>query len=200
VRPYHIENHQRLLNKLAIIFASAILPHAGFPLSSIASEGAAPKMEFFGSSDSSPIGESIYDEAEIEVIKERVKTIEQRWNTLVDKVQVALKKGRKADVQTLLANAMTSLKADMRRVSKVACGGDILVRQRVGAEANFDYNTGQFEYKPIAKKAEDLIAEVNELYFYAIKDKGEGVAERQLDTAKRYFDEWNTLVKKNLPK
>ena len=35
--------------------------------------------------------------------------------------------------------------------------------------AKFDYNSGKFAYKPIAQKAENVISQINEVYFYAIK-------------------------------
>ena len=57
----------------------------------------------------------------------------------------------------------------------MACGGDILVRGNVEDAAKFDYNSGKFAYKPIAQKAENVLSQINEVYFYAIKAEPEVV-------------------------
>ena len=69
------------------------------------------------------------------------------------------------EIKSALSLLMGDLKADMRLVSKVACGGDILVRNGAGSEAKFDYNSGKFAYKPVAQGAENVIDQVNEVYF-----------------------------------
>jgi len=48
--------------------------------------------------------------------------VEKEWKNMLRKVLVAIKKGNKADAQTVLANNMTTLKNDMRLVAKVVPG------------------------------------------------------------------------------
>ena len=77
----------------------------------------------------------------------------------------------------------------MRLLSKLACHGDIYIRAKPGAEANFDYNSGQFELKKLAQDAEITIDCVNDLYFYGL-DKGKSSALGELEKTVQAFNNW----------
>ena len=93
------------------------------------------------------------------------------------------------EIKSALALLMGDLKADMRLVSKVACGGDILVRDGAGSEAKFDYNSGKFAYKPLAQSAENVISQINEVYFNYVQAEPT-VFDKELAKANSLFDEW----------
>merc|ERR1712146_574299 len=144
-------------------FVSA--PHL---LKAYAGYGDPPKQSYFVPEveTKSSIDPGIYNERE-NITERRIK-VEKEWKNMMQKVLKAIKKGNKADAQTILANNMTTLKNDMRLVAKVACGGDILERIDSAdpkSEAKFDYNTGKFSYKPIAAKAETIFDQINDVYF-----------------------------------
>lgn len=80
--------------------------------------------------------------------------------------------------------------------NQVASAGDIIKRATpndIEAVPNFDYNTGKFELKPIAQKAEDLFTMLNDLYFYEL-DVSNDAATQQLTKAKLLFSEWTSLL------
>lgn len=110
-----------------------------------------------------------------------------------------LSKERKLDAQQVITLDMSAIKIDMRLISKVASGGDILVRSDGGLAA-FDYNSGTFAYQPIAKAAEEVISQVNELYFYTMR--GEGGPEKtasEISVANSMFTNWLNQAKMSLP-
>ena len=117
---------------------------------------------------------------------------------MIGKVEKALKKGQKQEVQTIFANGMTSIKIDLRRISKVASGGEIVVRNKEGAEANFDYNSGKFELKPLAQRAEDIISKVNDVYFYVVKQESTESTQLDIDKLRSMFGDWLQATKSEL--
>merc|ERR1712146_578842 len=154
---------QNRLEKQINSFVST--PHL---LEAYAGYGDPPKQSYFVPEveTKSSIDPGIYNERE-NITERRIK-VEKEWKNMMQKVLKAIKKGNKADAQTILANNMTTLKNDMRLVAKVACGGDILERIDSAdpkSEAKFDYNTGKFSYKPIAAKAETIFDQINDVYF-----------------------------------
>eukprot|EP00600_Ochromonadales_sp_CCMP1393_P008541 CAMPEP_0174960752 /NCGR_PEP_ID=MMETSP0004_2-20121128/3870_1 /TAXON_ID=420556 /ORGANISM="Ochromonas sp., Strain CCMP1393" /LENGTH=231 /DNA_ID=CAMNT_0016209143 /DNA_START=57 /DNA_END=752 /DNA_ORIENTATION=+ len=159
--------------------------------------GDAPKMEFFKKDPSTEAstGPVVYDEAEAAVIAEKKAQILERWKKMIMTVEKGIPKNNKDMIKTSIANNMNKLKTDMRRVSKVLSGGEILVRERDGAEAKFDYNSGQFALKPIAGKAEQVFADINEVYFYAVNLRDPAAVQGYVDTAKATFDSWYSMVK-----
>lgn len=77
---------------------------------------------------------------------------------------------------------------------QVESGGDILVRPNTDAAAKFDYNSGQFALRPIAAAAEAVFAQMNDLYFYAVKEPP-AVALEALGDVDAKFDSWIQMVK-----
>lgn len=132
-------------------------------------EGAPPRIEFFKAIDTAPVSTIVYNEEDHEVLNSKLKSLSKKWNTMITLVNKSIEKGAKQDALASISNYMGQLKSDLRLISKVACGGDIFVRNRVGLsgemEAEFNYNSGQFQLKPIAARAEKIIDSINDLYF-----------------------------------
>jgi hypothetical protein len=105
-----------------------------------ASAAPEPKLEFFQPGDSSRIGSALYDETEVSIVKERLGKTALKWNLLTSKIDGAIRKGQRQVAKDQISNYFFQMKADMRQLSKLACNGDIYVRQKDGGEANFDYN------------------------------------------------------------
>ena len=172
-------------------------------LKAFAGYGDPPKQSYFVPEvdPKSSIDSGIYNEKEN--IEEKKIKVEKEWKNMLRKVLVAIKKGNKADAQTVLANNMTTLKNDMRLVAKVACDGDILERNNPAdpkSEAKFDYNTGKFSYKPIAAKAELIFDQINDVYFYnfgtyvkTIDKEGTIKTMEQIDAD---FEAWLNMIEK----
>eukprot|EP00640_Fibrocapsa_japonica_P000427 CAMPEP_0113933982 /NCGR_PEP_ID=MMETSP1339-20121228/1335_1 /TAXON_ID=94617 /ORGANISM="Fibrocapsa japonica" /LENGTH=240 /DNA_ID=CAMNT_0000935577 /DNA_START=21 /DNA_END=743 /DNA_ORIENTATION=- /assembly_acc=CAM_ASM_000762 len=154
--------------------------------------GDAPKIEFNLEENSTPAGPALYSEKDQAIIESKMKTITKTWDSMTGKVEVFLNKGNKKEAKVAIANGMGSLKLDMRTVSKVACEGDISVKSKPGSDVvAFDYNSGQFQLKPVAAKAESAITKMNDIYF----SSGDAQAMlSMLDEAKSLFNEWVTLL------
>ncbi len=185
---------------VATVIASAI----GFCSNpALAVSGAVAKQEFFKAEDTASVGATIYDEAEVKVIKEKLAGVEKKWTTMMNEVGDLSKKGNnrgdRMEIQSILGRDMADLKVDMRRVSKVASGGDILVRGNVQDAAQFDYNSGKFAYKPIPQQAENVIGQINEVYFNGVKAEA-AVLDAEIDKANRLFGEWLALTTATLGK
>lgn len=174
-----------------------------FPDFALAVSGASAKQEFFKAEDTSSTGDMIYNEAELKVVKEKLQRVEEKWSSMMTSVSDLSKKGSnrgdRMEIQSILGRDMTDLKVDMRRVSKVACGGDILVRGNAQDAAQFDYNSGKFAYKPLPQQAENVIGQINEVYFNGVKAEP-AVLDAEIDKANRLFGEWLTLTKSTLGK
>jgi len=173
------------------------------PLMSLAEQGQEANIVVFRSEDTSSIGDSIYDDANKAVIRQKADSIAMVWSKMEKRVASDIEKGNKLDALGQISNYMGQLKSDMRLVSKAACGGDIYERSdlSIGDEggknvAKFDYSTGKFSYKPIAAKAESVIATVNDLYFYSIDKTDAASALKELQATSDVFDEWYTMVEK----
>lgn len=166
------------------------------PISVSAVDGSSPKMEYFNSEiamkSTSP---RAYDESNIKNAKEKLKSLSPKWTTTVTKVELAISKGEKAEIQSILGIVMGSLKTDMRQLSKFAVQGDIVSRSDGPnwMNANFDYNTGQFALKEIPQKAEDFISLVNDYYFYSVKE-GKDKSLSAFAHTDKAFKEWYSIV------
>lgn len=119
-----------------------------------ADEETVVKMEYFKPEDTSKIGDALFNENDL--LKEKLVKIKGNWNIMIEKLEVALKEGKKDDAQIILSNGMSSLKTDMRTISKIKTGGDIVKRNNGidGFNAGFDFNSGKFDLKLIPGKAE----------------------------------------------
>jgi len=143
-------------------------------------------------------GTALYDEASR--AKEKTAAIVARWQKMTAEVAKALGKATPAYpvAQSALDNNMNALKTDMRTVSKALSGGDITVRDTTKGgvdQPRFDYNTGQFELQPTVKKAEEVFAVINDLYFNGIKAKGRpSDVLQKLERADGLFNEWLAMV------
>ena len=154
-----------------------------------------PTLKIFSKDENQDlrIGSAIYDDNDV---KDKVASTQKAWDAMFAKVETAIKEGKKKEAKNAITLPLFQLKADMRQLSKVACKGDIYVRRKVGGEANFDYNSGQFEIQPLAQKPEQAIDILNDLYFYGI-DKGLDCSLKELEDADKVFDEWVTIIKQS---
>lgn len=143
-------------------------------------------------------GAALYQE-DMSIVIPKMKAINERWSTMVAKVQKALSASTPAYpvAADTITNAMNALKADMRIVSKVLVGGEA-TRERstlVGLES-FDYNTGRYKLQPLPEKAELVFSQVNDLYFLVDPrrraDPAKGLA--SLEQADALFREWQSLA------
>lgn len=96
-----------------LVFTPHICEHAA------ASNGAAPKQEFFKADTQLQTGPPVYDEGAKSIIAEKKKSIQTRWDSMTAKIEKDLTTGNTQAAKTTMANAMTGLKSDMRRISKV---------------------------------------------------------------------------------
>lgn len=190
-KPAHLNtrNAFRTLCSVGITAALSIGSFTLFDSPVWAATGTAPKLEYFKREDSSSKGTVVYDEAEAAAILEKKAAVLKKWKSMNSTVRKALEKDNKSLVQTTIANNMNALKIDMRRLSKVSSGGDILVRGSTEEAAKFDYNSGQFALKPIPAQAESIFNEVNDLYFYVVKESP-AVALQTLDKVDAMFNAW----------
>mmetsp|Transcript_7850 Transcript_7850/g.8006 ORF Transcript_7850/g.8006 Transcript_7850/m.8006 type:complete len:228 (+) Transcript_7850:98-781(+) len=161
------------------------------PLISVAVDGDAPKMKFFGGEDTTCTGEKVYVERKDSVALEKLKLLLPKWETTMKKVEMSVQSKKKADAKNILATAMNTFKTDMRQLSRVVSEGDIVERNFMpdGMNVKFDYNTGQFSLKGIPKQAESFFDQINDLYFYGVQDKPE-IALDSLNKANNLFIEW----------
>ncbi|KAJ1442286.1 hypothetical protein B484DRAFT_476275 [Ochromonadaceae sp. CCMP2298] len=158
----------------------------------------APKMTFFESAVEST-GPVVYDESEAAVIRERKEAVRKRWQGMAETVRAAesseggaAAKARARDLaKNSIANSMNPLKTDMRRISKVLSGGDILVKE--GGLSKFDYNSGTFTLQPVAAQAEKVFGAVNEIYFYALGQGGDTLRDG-MQEAQGEFELWWGMV------
>lgn len=184
--------------KKTISFLSSLglLVSTQFSSPVFADYGSPPKQEFFILDKDDPRGPKLFNEAESSLVNKKRLRIQSSWDSFSIRLEKYINKGIKQESKTIIANAMSSLKLDMRSVSKAVCQGDIIVRFQssdVDAIPNFDYNSGKFVLKNIAQKAEDIFDKVNELYFYGI-DAGAEKALKDLAEAQQLFREWTLLV------
>eukprot|EP00639_Heterosigma_akashiwo_P003911 CAMPEP_0194586112 /NCGR_PEP_ID=MMETSP0292-20121207/18213_1 /TAXON_ID=39354 /ORGANISM="Heterosigma akashiwo, Strain CCMP2393" /LENGTH=150 /DNA_ID=CAMNT_0039441807 /DNA_START=305 /DNA_END=757 /DNA_ORIENTATION=+ len=146
-------------------------------------------MEIFAVETSEPSGPAVYDEAS--GLERKKASVLKGWRSMISKVESALKKGDKKAAKAVFDTNLTSLKIDMRRIAKVACGGDVVLRVREDSEIPvFDYNSGTFGLKPPAAKAEAVFSKINELYF---PQKNEPDAEAMLSSVSEIealFQDW----------
>ena len=112
---------------------------------------------------------------------------------MIKKIEKSINANALSSAKDAISGPLFQLKADMRLLSKLACSGDIYVRAKPGAEANFDYNSGQFELKRLAQDAEVTIDDVNDLYFYGL-DRGKEAALSELSKTEEAFDKWYSDV------
>ena len=163
----------------------------------LAREGPAPKMEFFRATEEPSGSAGVYDESDRTMLLEKAARCQRQWGTLNSRLDAELRRGRPQEARGLLAAYMGQLKADMRLLSRAASGGDVLVRGEVGisgrAEARFDYNSGQFELRPIAAQAEAVVSGVNDLYFNGL-ERGADEAIAELQSLNSLFGKWQSAV------
>ena len=167
------------------------------PPDALAREGPAPKMEFFGTAEEPSGAAGVYDESDRSMLLEKAARCRRQWGKLSSRLDAELRRGRPQEARGLLAAYMGQLKVDMRLLSRAASGGDVLVRGAVGisgrSEAKFDYNSGQFELRPIAAQAEEIVSGVNDLYFNEL-EHGADEALARLQNLNSLFDEWQSAV------
>ena len=192
-----VTKHKLLLRIIpSIIISSSIL--ISTPLNSYGEISKLPKMEYFVNEDQSKIGEPIYNEIDLEIVDEKLKTIVADWNKMINNVEVSLKKNKKVDAQNAIANTMGSLKTNMRNLSKILSNGDIIVRNENGNELNaeFNFNTGKFKLKSTPQKTEDVINAVNDFYFYESQETSESSLIK-LKNLENLFKEYVEVIKNN---
>ena len=190
---YNIKKINGLIKRILPFGVVLGLSSVSFPIPTIALEGSEAKMEFFKPEDTSKIGSAIYNENSKQ--NELFSKIDKKWHEMCSTVEADLKKGSissKADAKSSISLALNSLKSDMRTLSKIKSGGDILEKGGMGL-SKFDYNTGQFSLKEAAAKAESVFSEVNDLYFYTI-DKSSDEALLQLKKADVLYEDWKRLM------
>ena len=158
-------------------------------------------MEFFKVEGEDSKGEAVYDGNEQQLLKDKITRIESSFKTMVSKVETAVALTQRKEAQTVVANYMGQLKADMRMVAKAISGGDIYQRaSEVGIsgtkEAKFDYSTGQFALSPIAAKAEQVIGAINDLYFNDLPNSDGEAVTKELAKIQNLFDEFILSAKR----
>lgn len=158
------------------------------------------------------VGETIYKDVDTTMIKNKFDRLTSTWAEMVAKVTKDIKSSRtkqQLDASSHLSGYMGQIKSDIRLLAKAACKGDIYVRGSVNIGetsnvAKFDYSSGLFEYQPIAEKAEKIIAQINDFYFYSLK--GLTSADEKDKLLKEWagiddlFKEWQSLVEKQIGK
>ena len=187
-------------SKISKVIAMTIVPSiflfSNPMLATLASDGS-PNLQYFQKNEDLSLGPVLYIEGEKSIILNKYKLVASQWGKMTEMVFKLVTEGRKKDAQSTISNMMVSFKSDLRSISKAASAGEILVRNEQGAAANFDYNSGTFELKPIAQKAEDIINQLNDLYFYSVlSSKDEAISE--LQKADSLFLEWKGVVGKQL--
>ena len=162
---------------------------AAIGLSSLAPSvhaGPEAKQTFFAKEDDSKIGTSLYNEND--AISSKLEGVDLRWKKMIADCKKAQDK---SGIKRSIEINMAALKLDMRTISKVKSGGDIL--ERNGKVPTFDYNSGQFTLLPIPAQAEAVIAKINDIYFYS--SKGSQVeAQKCLNEVDEMFKSWLSLV------
>jgi hypothetical protein len=130
-----------------------------------AGSGDPAKQSFtFGEDSSDSRGAAIYDENLTRL--EKTKAVEKRWKNMIKTITESVKSNKVSPAKSAIEINMNALKSDMRLVSKIISGGDIL--QRNGDLAKFDYNSGQFQLKEVASLVEEAIGIINDIYFYKL--------------------------------
>ena len=157
-----------------------------------------PRMEYFVKEDDGKVGDAIYNDKIMtdDVVDSKLKSIINEWDTMINKVELSLKKNKKSDAQVAISNTMGNLKANMRTLAKIMNNGDIIVRNDNGNEVNaeFNFNTGQFVLRPIAQKTEDVINAVNDFYFYESQETTESSLNK-LNILKSTFNDYVKVIK-----
>jgi len=157
-----------------------------------------PRMEYFVKEDDGKVGDAIYNDKIMtdDIVDSKLNPIISEWDTMINKVELSLKKNKKSDAQVAISNAMGNLKANMRTLAKIMNNGDIIVRNDNGNEVNaeFNFNTGQFVLRPIAQKTEDVINAVNDFYFYESQETTESSLNK-LNILKSTFNDYVKVIK-----
>jgi acetylglutamate synthase len=157
-----------------------------------------PRMEYFVKEDDGKVGDAIYNDKIMtdDIVDSKLKPIINEWDTMINKVELSLRKNKKSDAQVAISNAMGNLKANMRTLAKIMNNGDIIVRNDNGNEVNaeFNFNTGQFVLRPIAQKTEDVINAVNDFYFYESQESTESSLNK-LNILKSTFNDYVKVIK-----
>lgn len=135
------------------------------------------------------------DASERAALKIKVDAVVTRWRNMQGAATKALSASTVAYpvAQSALDNNMNQIKTDMRTVSKALSGGDITVRDVTKGgvdQPQFDYNTGQFNLKPLVAQAEDVFKVINDAYFAGIKAKAAPKALKGLADADAKFNAW----------
>jgi len=139
-------------------------------------------------------GPSLYDAQADAVRKQRTKVVRKAWDKMISEVDTALESKNLATVQGALSLRMGTIKSSMREISRIAAGGDILVRDKgEGKSANFDYSTGTFEYKAVAQTAEDMFTAINRMY-EKCKTKDHAAALAEWEDAKGLYTKWLAMA------
>jgi len=185
---------------VAASLASAFVPTSP---ALAASEGAAPKMEYFKSEASESGGPAVYDLGEKAALKTKMEKIIKTFEDMTSKVEVAVKAGKRSDAQAQISNSMGSLKSDVRTVTKALLGGDILSRSDSTGfsgtkEAKFDYTTGQFALKALSADAESVLSLITDLYFNSIPTAAPEAIAQELSATKTAFNIWQADAAKLL--
>ena len=156
----------------------------------------APVVEFKSEKSLTRIGTGLFSVEDLLAIKQKSKTTNERWTTLVNTLNEDIDKGDIDDAKRTIANQMLTLKVNIRELSKIASDGEEVIRDGKGS-ASFDYNTGQFNLKPMAKQGEQIFLQVNDIYYYAIK-QAPTVAKVEVSKANDMFNVWYDTVNKAL--
>jgi len=141
-------------------------------------------------------GPSLYDAKAEEVIKERMAKVNREWGKMKKEVDSALAQpGLCNEATGSLGLRMGTIKQGMREVSRLAAGGDVLVRDNGdGRAANFDFSTGTFTYKEIAQVPEDMFAGINRLVD-SCRLKDQPAAGEEWEGVKAAFAKWQLLLR-----
>ena len=190
-----------LRRQVSVITGAFLSSQCGSTISIAAEQGAAPKMEFFQVEGDNSKGSPLYTGNEQQMLKDKITSIESSFKTMMSKVEMAVASTQRKEAQTVVANFMGQLKADMRMLSKALSGGDIYQRgSEVGIsgtkEAKFDYSTGQFALSPIAASAERVIGAINDLYFNDLPSSDGEAVTKELAKIQTLFDEFILSAKR----
>jgi hypothetical protein len=166
---------------------------------SFSSQGSAPKLEYFKALDETTTGPQIYNEADSKIIRDKLEAISKSFDKMLNKIENAINKNNKNNAKNAMELVMNDLKINMRQVARVATDGDIYIRRNTEAEANFDYNSGKFEYKQEAQLVEDIVAKLNQLYFYGLNSNPDETMKELIDI-KNTYNNWFQLVQSKIVK
>lgn len=143
--------------------------------------------------------EGAEEQAEAKQLKKEVCA---SWEGISASARRSLDKGQPKDlrdVKSLLELKLTTIKSDMRSLSKFATGGDIVEREGDNmfgqSIPKFSYGSGMFTLKPLPQRQEDIFARLNEVYAaVTAKDKDATMALKKLDEADAAYADWLKLL------